>query len=375
MRAKLALEDGTVFNGTSFGAEGERYGEVVFNTSMTGYQEILTDPSYRGQIVTMTYPLIGNYGVNGQDIEARGPQAEGFVVREASRVRSNFRSTEDLGTYLKKAGVVGIEGVDTRLVTLRLRQHGALRGIISTTDLDDANLVKKAKASPAMSGRDLVKEVTSKEAYAWTERSEGPLAPAALPAAAPDLYRVAAIDYGVKYSSLRHLARLGCKLTVLPATATSKQVLDLKPDGVFLSNGPGDPAALEYAASCVRDLAGKVPIFGICLGHQIVGHAMGGKTFKLKFGHHGGNHPVKDLKTGKVEITAQNHGFAVDPDSLGKTGLEVTHINLNDQTVEGMAHKSLPIFCVQYHPEAGPGPHDSLYLFRKFIQNMADGKK
>ncbi|MBI2923299.1 MAG: glutamine-hydrolyzing carbamoyl-phosphate synthase small subunit [Planctomycetes bacterium] len=372
MRAKLALEDGTVLNGNSFGAEGERAGEVVFNTSMTGYQEILTDPSYRGQIVTMTYPLIGNYGVNSEDIEARGPQPEGFVVREASRVRSNYRSSEDLGTWLKRAGVVGIEGVDTRLLTLRLREKGALRGVISTADVDDASLVVKARNSPGMVGRDLVREVTPKEAFPWHERTDGPLAPVGLPPSAPDLYKVAAIDYGVKYSSLRHLTRLGCKLTVLPATVTGRQVLDLKPDGVFLSNGPGDPAALDYAAACVRDLAGRVPVFGICLGLQIIAHGLGGKTFKLKFGHHGGNHPVKNLRTGRVEITAQNHGFAVDPDSLGKTGLDITHLNLNDQTVEGLEHKSLPLFCVQYHPEAGPGPHDSLYLFRKFIQLMAD---
>jgi carbamoyl-phosphate synthase small subunit len=375
MRAKLALEDGTILNGSSFGAEGERLGEVVFNTSMTGYQEILTDPSYRGQIVTMTYPLIGNYGVNPEDTEARGPQAEGFVVREASRIRSNYRSTEDLGTYLKRAGVVGIEGVDTRYLARRLRDKGALRGVISTVDLDDASLVKKAKESPEMSGRDLVKEVTPKEAFAWSERTDGPLSPVALPPAAPDLYRVVTVDYGVKYSSLRHLARLGCRLTVVPATTTAREILDSKPDGVFLSNGPGDPAALGYAAACVRELAGKVPIFGICLGLQIIGHALGGKTFKLPFGHHGGNHPVQDLRTKKVEITAQNHGFAVDPGSLGKTGLSVTHINLNDKTVEGLEHSSLPIFCVQYHPEAGPGPHDTLYLFRKFIQLMADREK
>ena len=375
MRAKLALEDGTVLEGASLGAEGERFGEVVFNTSMCGYQEILTDPSYRGQIVTMTWPLIGNTGVNTEDIEARGPQAEGFVVREASRIRSNYRSTEDLGVWLQRSGVVGIEGVDTRLLTRRIRERGALRGVISTVDLDDASLVSKAKHSPGMAGRDLVREVTPKEPYTWTERSDGALAPVGLPPAPPDLFHVATLDYGVKYSSLRHLARLGCRLTVLPATVSARHVLDLKPDGVFLSNGPGDPAALPYAAACVRELAGKVPIFGICLGLQIIGHAMGGNTFKLKFGHHGGNQPVKNLRTGKVEITAQNHGFAVDPESLAKTGLEVTHVNLNDRTVEGLEHTSLPIFCVQYHPEAGPGPHDSLYLFRKFVSLMAEKAK
>ena len=370
--AKLALEDGTVFTGEAFGAAGEVDGEVCFNTSMTGYQEILTDPSYRGQIVTMTYPEIGNYGVNAEDVESGKPHLSGFVVRHRSRVASNFRADGELGEYLTRYGIVGIEGIDTRALVRRIRIHGALKGVLSTVDLDDASLVAKAVASPGLVGRDLAREVMPEKPINWDE----PLSPWAtmtpsekkteLPADAP---HVVALDYGMKWNIARHLFDMGCRVTILPGTATADDVLGLKPDGVFLSNGPGDPEPIEYAHEAIRDLLGKKPIFGICLGHQLLSLASGAKTFKLKFGHRGANQPVMNDATGRVAITCQNHGFAVDADTL-PDHLEVTHVNLNDQTIEGVRHLKHPAFSVQYHPEASAGPHDSSYLFEQFRQML-----
>ena len=370
MKAILALEDGAIFRGRSFGAEGEKSGEVVFNTSLTGYQEILTDPSYKGQIVTMTYPLIGNYGVNEEDIESPVPQVEAFVVRENSRITSNFRSTGKLDDYLKKHNIVGIEGIDTRMLTRRLRIKGALKGVISTIDLDEKSLVKKAKESPGVEGVDLVKVVTCKEPYVW---NDSPWADKNFKGKIK--YQVAAYDYGIKFNILKNLQYVNCKVTVYPADYPADKMLGTNPDGIFLSNGPADPAAVTYAIKNIKKLIGKKPIFGICLGHQLLGLALGGKTYKLKFGHHGGNQPTIDLKTKKVAITAQNHGFAVDIDSLPKGTVELTHTNLNDKTVEGMRHLSLPIFSVQYHPEAGPGPHDANYLFKNFAKLMESHAK
>jgi carbamoyl-phosphate synthase small subunit len=322
---------------------------------MAGYQEIITDPSYRGQIVTMTYPLIGNYGVNDDDVESYKPFVEGFVVKEYSKIASNWRSKQTLGGYLEEHGIPGIEGIDTRDLTLHIRQAGAMKAVLSTKDLDEKSLVKKAKESPGLIGRDLVKEVIAKKRFEWNDKGK---------------YEVVALDCGIKYNILRSLAANSCRVTVMPATADAKSILDLKPHGVLLSNGPGDPAALPYIVKTVEQLIGKLPIFGICLGHQMLGQAFGGKTYKLKFGHHGGNQPVKDLKTGKVAITVQNHGFCVDIDTLNKKEIEITHINLNDQTLEGMRHKRLPIFSVQFHPECAPGPHDAQYLFRRFTESM-----
>jgi carbamoyl-phosphate synthase small subunit len=366
--AKLALEDGTVLTGNAFGAPGEVDGEVCFNTSMTGYQEILTDPSYRGQIVTMTYPEIGNYGVNTVDVESGKVHLAGFVIRELSRRVSNFRAEGDLDEYLRRQGTVGIQGLDTRALVRRIRTQGAMRGVLSTLDLDDASLVAKAKASPGLVGRDLVREVIPDRAFAWEE----PLSPwASLKPAAEkvanrqDAPHVVALDYGMKWNIARHLFDMGCRVTVLPGTATAADVLAEKPDGVFLSNGPGDPEPIDYAQRTIRELLGKRPIFGICLGHQLLALACGAKTFKLKFGHRGANQPVMDHTTGKVEITSQNHGFAVAPESL-PDDLEVTHVNLNDNTVEGLRHRRCPAFSVQYHPEASAGPHDSRYLFARF---------
>ncbi len=369
----LALEDGTVFEGVAFGASGERAGEVVFNTSMTGYQEVLTDPSYRGQIVAMTYPLIGNYGVNAADAESRSLWLEGFVVKELSRITSNFRAEADLDTYLHDNGVLGIEGIDTRELTRRLRTAGAMRAVISTEDLDADSLVAKAKVSPGLEGRNLAETVTCENIYQWDNGGTG-VSPV------PQALRVVVLDCGVKYGILNHLTSAGCEVTVVPASTTAEQIAQMNPDGLMLSNGPGDPEPVTGVIKTVRTLIenppGKkpLPIFGICLGQQILALALGGKTYKLKFGHHGANHPVKDLRTGKVAITVQNHGFCVDIDSLPSDDVEITHINLNDQTLEGLRHKHLPIFSVQYHPEARPGPHDAQYLFDRFVDEMRKTK-
>jgi len=369
--AKLALEDGTVFTGTAFGAEGEVDGEVCFNTSMTGYQEILTDPSYRGQIVTMTYPEIGNYGVNSEDVESRRPFLAGFIVRERSRRASNFRAEGELDEYLRRWGIVGLEGIDTRALVRRLRIHGAMKGVLSTEDLDDQNLVAKAKASPGLVGRDLVREVVPEKPVCWNEPLSRwtRLVPRDFSPPGEDAPHVVALDFGMKWNIARHLFDMGCRVTILPGMATAEEVLEQKPDGVFLSNGPGDPEPVSYAQQTIRSLLGKVPIFGICLGHQLLSLACGARTYKLKFGHRGANQPVLNYATGRVEITTQNHGFAVDADSLPDE-LEVTHINLNDQTVEGVRHRHLPAFSVQYHPEASAGPHDSHYLFAQFRQML-----
>ena len=381
MKAILALADGRIFEGTSFGAEGEGIGEVVFNTSMTGYQEILTDPSYEGQLVAMTYPEIGNVGVNPEDVESRKPFVNGFIVKNYTAQPSNWRAAQSLHEYMKAHGIVGIQGIDTRSLVRYLRDHGSQEGIISTLTDNVDELIAKAAASPGMVGKDLVREVSCDEAYDWNQGmwQFGGGYKTRDPAAAPKRKRkgtfaspavfVAAYDYGIKYNILRNLCEVGCRVKVVPATMPAEDVLAMNPDGVFLSNGPGDPDAVPYAKENVRKLIGKKPVFGICLGHQILGLALGGKTYKLKFGHHGGNQPVMDLITRKVEITSQNHGFAVDADSL-KGAVEVTHLNLNDNTVEGLAHRELPIFSVQYHPESSPGPHDANYLFKRFTDMM-----
>jgi carbamoyl-phosphate synthase small subunit len=368
--AKLALEDGTVYVGEAFGAEGEVDGEVVFNTSMTGYQEILTDPSYRGQIVAMTTPEIGNYGVNSTDVESGKPHLAGFIVRRRSRIASNFRAEGELDEYLRANGVVGIAGIDTRALVRRTRIHGAMKGVLSTRDLDEASLIDKAKASPGLVGRDLVREVVPQQPRIWDETLD-PLERIATPGPAAvssgNRPHVVALDYGMKWNIARHLFDQGCRVTVLPGTASANEVLALNPDGVFLSNGPGDPEPLAYAIETIQGVLGKTPVFGICLGHQLLALACGARTFKLKFGHRGANQPVMDLGTEKVEITSQNHGFAVDEDTLPRC-LEVTHRNLNDGTIEGLRHRELPAFSVQYHPEASAGPHDSNYLFRRFYE-------
>ena len=375
MIAKLALENGTVFTGEHFGAAGEITGEVVFNTSMTGYQEIFTDPSYCGQIVTLTYPLIGNYGINPDDFESARPQISGVIVRENSAIASNFRAGETLGAWLTAHNVMAIEGIDTRMLTRMLRTDGALRGILSTGEMDDSRLVARASASPSMNGLDLATKVTCDRPYSWDEIDNTPFALTARvqEGSTGRRFKVVAYDYGIKRNILRRLVRYGCVVTVVPAGYPARDLLAMKPDGVFLSNGPGDPAAVGIAIRNVGALLGKVPIFGICLGHQILALALGGKTYKLKFGHRGGNHPVKNLLTGKIEITSQNHGFAVDPASLDPSAVEITHVNLYDQTNEGMRHRELPAFSVQYHPEASPGPHDSDYLFEDFIAMMTTG--
>ena len=386
MKAILALEDGSVFHGQGFGARASACGEVCFNTSMTGYQEILTDPSYKAQIVTMTYPLIGNYGVNEVDVESWRPHVAGFVIRELSPVVSNWRADSSLAEYLKKNGVPGIQGVDTRALTKKLRVRGALNGFISTEDLSEAEAVKRAKAWPGLVGVDYVKEVTHKAAFRWDEKDEQSanfkLAIGNEPANARQLREplppadisIVAFDYGMKYNILRRLRQHGFAVQVLPATATAGDALQHKPAGIFLSNGPGDPAALNYIVREVKTLVDSgVPVFGICLGHQILGQAFGGKTFKLKFGHRGANQPVKDLESGRVEITSQNHGFAVDAKSL-PSDIAVNRINLNDQTVEGLRHKELPVFSVQYHPESSPGPNDSRTLFTRFLDMIRESR-
>lgn len=367
MRAKLVLENGTVFVGESFGATGETTGEVVFNTSMTGYQEILTDPSYAGQIVTMTYPLIGNVGVNPEDIESPKPQVAGFVVKEYLDFPSNFRSTQTLGSYLEQHNIIGIQGIDTRMLTKMIRTVGAMRGILSTIDDDDESLLAKVRQSPQMVGWDLAKKVTTKEPYTWNAVDTTPYALQPLTRPGNKQWKIAVYDYGVKYNILRRLASYGCELTVFPANYPAEDILAQNFDGVFLSNGPGDPAAVRYGVKNIRTLLGKKPIFGICLGHQLLALALGGRTYKLKFGHRGANHPVKNLVTNTIEITSQNHGFAVDPDTLNPQDVEITHVNLNDHTNEGFRHKKYPAFSVQYHPEASPGPHDSDYLFKEFV--------
>jgi carbamoyl-phosphate synthase small subunit len=370
MKAFVALEDGTVFEGRSFGAEGEKEGEIVFNTSMTGYQEIMTDPSYKGQIVTMTYPLIGNYGINDEDVESKGPKVEGFIAREFSRITSNYRATGDLLSYFAKHNILAIEEIDTRALTKHLRVRGAMKGIISTKDLDPESLVQKARQWQGIVGVDLVKEVTCGEAYEYgtghraqgTENLELRTLNSTL--------RVVVMDFGVKMNILRMLKRVGCDVTVVPAWEKAETILAMKPDGVLLSNGPGDPEGVPYAITEIRKLFGKLPIFGICLGQQLLGLAYGGKTYKLKFGHRGANQPIQEVATGKVSITSENHGFAVDVESIKEHPVRVTHINLNDKTIEGIEHTELPIFSVQYHPEASPGPHDSYGLFEKFKNMM-----
>jgi len=379
LNALLALEDGRIWRGRGFGAQAEVVGEVVFNTSMTGYQEILTDPSYCGQIVTMTYPLIGNYGVNDVDPESRRIFAEGFVVRELSRAYSNWRAGDSLDHYLKNAGIPGISDIDTRSLVRHIRERGSMRGCLSTTDSDEQAVIDKARKAPEMVGLDLASVVSCKEPYVWTDdqRTEygSPvlLHPGINPVESKLRFHVVAYDFGLKHNSLRNLAALGCRVTVVPAHTSAEDVISLKPNGVWLSNGPGDPEPLTDIVANIRKLIGKFPIFGICLGHQLMGLAVGGRTYKLPFGHHGGNQPVKDLTTGRVEITAQNHGFSVDADSL-PADCEITHINLNDNTVEGLRHRSLPVYSVQYHPEAGPGPHDPSYLFDKFVESMAQNR-
>ncbi len=365
--AWLVLEDGTTFPGRSFGADGERFGEAVFNTAMTGYQEILTDPSYKGQIVCMTYPHIGNYGVNEEDVESHRPWLEGFVVRSLSPIVSNFRAQMSLEAYLQQHQIVAVDQVDTRALTLRLRREGAMKAGLSTVEPDPERLLKKVRESPGIVGVDLVQSVTCRQPYEWPAGGTAPLTAATRAGASSAKCHIVVVDYGVKYGILRQLAGLGCYLSVVPAAMPARGILAMKPDGIVLSNGPGDPAAVTYAIATIRELVGRAPLLGICLGQQLLGLALGGRTFKLKFGHHGANHPVQDLATGKVEITSQNHGFTVDLDSIPQRQVELTHVNLNDRTVEGMRHRQLPIFSLQYHPEASPGPHDSRYLFRQFL--------
>jgi carbamoyl-phosphate synthase small subunit len=372
--AILALEDGTVFEGSGFGAPAERSGEVVFNTALTGYQEVFTDPSYAGQIVILTNPQIGNYGTNAEDDESARPFIEGLVVREFSAVTSNWRSDAETNTFLERHGIPVISDLDTRGLVRHLRTKGVMRGVLSTQTADARALVEKARAIPSMTGLDLASRVTTPERYEWTKPVD-PCSPSeVITVPAQPKHHVVAYDYGIKRNILRRLVQVGCKVTVVPAQTSAEDVLALNPDGIFLSNGPGDPEPLETQVGNIRKLIGKKPIFGICLGHQLLGLAVGGKTYKLKFGHRGANHPVRNEITQRVEITSHNHGFAVDPDSLSLNDVEITHVNLNDQTLEGFRHRSYPVFCVQYHPEAAPGPHDSHYLFDNFVALMSENQ-
>jgi len=373
-QAVLALEDGTVFEGMSFGAPAGRSGEVVFNTAITGYQEIFTDPSYSGQIVVLTNPQIGNYGVNTADSEAGIPHIEGLVVREISPVASNWRADNRAESFLAQHGIPVIAEVDTRKLVRLLRERGAMRGVIAVGNGDSAEAVSMARSAPPMTGQNLISKVSTRSKYEWTRGLQAVSVSDKLERVEEPRFHVVAYDFGIKRNILRHLVQIGSRVTVIPANTTSEDVLSLKPDGVFLSNGPGDPEPLTHQSAQVKKLIGKVPVFGICLGHQIIGLALGCGTYKLKFGHHGANHPVLNRLTGKVEITSQNHGFAVDPDSLRDSEIELTHINLNDQTVEGFRHRSEPVFCVQYHPEAAPGPHDSHYMFHEFATLMKEHK-
>ncbi|MDD4294528.1 MAG: glutamine-hydrolyzing carbamoyl-phosphate synthase small subunit [Candidatus Omnitrophica bacterium] len=357
-KAKLLLEDGKFFEGYSFGADGELCGEAVFNTAMSGYQEIITDPSYLGQFVTMTYPLIGNYGITKEDMESRKPFVNGFIVKECSRIASNWRAVISLPEYLEKNNILGIEGIDTRQLTKHIRVQGSMKAVLSTIDMDNDSLLKKVNAWEGILNRDLAKEVTVDKPFEWNKDGR---------------FKVVVIDCGVKNNILRLLAKYGCRNIVVPAGTTADEILKYAPDGVMISNGPGDPSALSYVVETTKKLMGKLPIFGICLGHQIIGLALGGKTYKLKFGHHGGNQPVKELKTGHIAITSQNHCFCVDIKTLKEDDIEITHINLNDNTVEGMRHKTMPIFSVQYHPESSPGPHDAECLFKDFTAMMENG--
>jgi carbamoyl-phosphate synthase small subunit len=372
--ATLALEDGTVFEGRSFGAPAERAGEVVFNTAITGYQEIFTDPSYSGQIVILTNPQIGNYGTSAEDSESVQPYIEGLAVREFSSIASNWRSDRQAHEFLAAQGIPIVSGLDTRTLVRHLRTRGVMRGVLSAIEKDPAILVEKARAIPTMAGLDLASRVSTPQRYEWRKPVEA-CSPSELVARPPEpKYHVVAYDYGIKHNILRRLVQVGCRVTVVPALTDAEDVLALQPDGVFLSNGPGDPEPLRTEVENIRKLIGKVPIFGICLGHQLLGLAVGGRTYKLKFGHRGANHPVINKVTNKVEITSHNHGFAVDPDSLNLNEVEITHMNLNDQTLEGFRHRRYPVFCVQYHPEAAPGPHDSHYLFDDFVRLMAEAK-
>ena len=379
--ALLVLEDGTTFACRTFASSGEVAAEVCFNTAMTGYQEAITDPSYKGQMLAMTYPLIGNYGTNPEDVESRAVQVSAFLVKEYQEFPSNFRSTQSLRQYLEEAGVMGVEGLDTRALTRHLRIQGAMRGVLSTEDLDPTSLAAKAQASPGLVGIDLVKEVTCAQPYRWLDGAPGPeldlsgdFDPEEMWDGGQGGYKVVCLDCGIKFNILRRLEKRGNKLIVVPASTPAETILRLRPDGVFLSNGPGDPAAVTYVVDTVKNLMGRSPIFGICLGHQMIGQALGGKTFKLKFGHRGANQPVMDLMTSKVEITSQNHGFCVDSDTIDDPQVVMTHLNLNDRTLEGLSHRQVPVFCVQYHPEAAPGPHDADYLFDRF-QGMMQSKQ
>ncbi len=363
MKVLIGLEDGTVMTGRSFTGAGEAVGEIVFNTSMSGYQEVLTDPSYAGQMVTMTYPLIGNYGVNDEDMESAAVHPRAFLVREYQDMPSNYRATGNLADFLRRFGILGVEGLDTRMLTRIIRTRGAMKAVVSTLDLDGGSLVRRAREWSGLEGRDMVAGVTAGAPFDWQQQ--------AADGAGEPRHRVVAFDFGIKWNQLRLLSRRGCKVRVVPATTSAEDVLAMDPDGIFLSNGPGDPAGVEGVVDNVRKLLGKKPLFGICLGHQVLGLAYGGSTYKLKFGHRGGNQPVKDLTTGRVEITSQNHGFCVDPDSLPDE-IEVTHVNLNDGSLEGMRHRELPVFSVQYHPEHAPGPHDAEYLFDRFIDLMRE---